>query len=107
MAGWERGPHDQKFPEREGVEGFLRSQGRNFSPERCSAHEVGFRPLPVTSRVVQRTGRHSPGPQTGGCRVAWLKQLLFLTLPFSLAPVTNSLVIDLGNDDSATKGQHP
>ena len=32
-----------------------RSQGRDFTPERRSAHIVGFRPLPRTSRAV-RTG---------------------------------------------------
>ena len=33
-----------------------RLQGREFTPEFLSAHVVGFRPSPVTSRVVQRTG---------------------------------------------------
>ena len=32
-----------------------RSQGRDFTPERRSAHIMGFRPLPRTSRAV-RTG---------------------------------------------------
>ena len=38
------------------AEGFLRSQGRDFTPERRSAHLSGFRSPPVTSLVVQRTG---------------------------------------------------
>ena len=37
------------------VGGSKRSQGRDFTPERSSAHIVGFRPLPQTSRAV-RTG---------------------------------------------------
>ena len=40
-----------------GVRGSKRSQGRDFTPERPSAHVLGFRPPPVTSnRVAQRTG---------------------------------------------------
>ena len=38
------------------VRGSKRSQGRDFTHERRSAHIVGLRPLPRTSRVVQRTG---------------------------------------------------
>ena len=38
------------------VRGSKRSQARDFAPERRSAHVVGFRPPPMTSRVVQRTG---------------------------------------------------
>ena len=38
------------------VKGSKRSQGKDFTPERRSAHIVGFRPLPGTSRAVQRTG---------------------------------------------------
>ena len=36
------------------AKGFLRSQGRDFTPERPSAHvvTVGFRARPLTSRVV-------------------------------------------------------
>ena len=33
-----------------------RSQGRDFTPERRSAHIVGFRPLPRTSRAVKSSG---------------------------------------------------
>ena len=38
------------------VRGSKRSQGRDFTHERRSAHIVGLRPLLRTSRVVQRTG---------------------------------------------------
>ena len=37
------------------VRGSKRSQGRDFTPERRSAHVVGFCPAPVTSWVVQWT----------------------------------------------------
>ena len=38
---WGNGPDDGTGKE---AEGFLRSQGRDFTPERRSAHVVGFRP---------------------------------------------------------------
>ena len=44
----------------EEAEGFLTmvswGKRRDFTPERLSAHIVGFRPLPGTSQVVHRTG---------------------------------------------------
>ena len=46
------------------AEGFLRLQERYFTPERSSAHVVGFRPTPVTRRVVQRKGAILPLPLT-------------------------------------------
>ena len=46
------------------AEGFLRSQERDFTPECRSAHVVGFRPPPVTSRAVQRKGEILPLPLT-------------------------------------------
>ena len=50
---WGNGTDDETGEE---AEGSLRLQGRDFSPDRRSAHVVGFRPPQVTSRVVQRTG---------------------------------------------------
>ena len=47
------GPDDGTGKE---AKGFLCLQGRDFTPERSSAHVVGFRPPPVTHRVVQNTG---------------------------------------------------
>ena len=39
------------------VRGSKRSQGRDFTPERRSAHVVGFSPPPVTSRLCKGQGR--------------------------------------------------
>ena len=49
------------------VRGSKRSQGKDFTPERLSAyaHVVGFRPPPVTSRVVQRTACRGDAPDHG------------------------------------------
>ena len=45
-----------------------RSQGRDFTPERRSAHVVGFLPPPVTSRVAKDKGHAAPdhGINKGG-----------------------------------------
>ena len=68
-----------------------RSQGRDFTPERSRAHIVGFRPLPWTSRAVQRTGvMHLTMvlPELGGRDLSPSEQLRFYLL--SLYSISNS-----------------
>ena len=58
------------------VRGSMRSQESDFSSERRSAHVVGFRPPPGTSRVVPWTGIHLTMilPDLGGREVRGSKR---------------------------------